>query len=762
MISKTLFPAMQEAVYGRDREIEHLLTLSIQALLAPRESLRPVATLFGQGGSGRRHLIATLASYLKRPFVTLDLSEITEESLHGNLKRLESESVLLLQNPEKAPVAIQHRLLALLEQPDFSAVLLFFSTRLGDRLYLDELFLEQFYHQPIRAGGAVMEQLSTHKDLTSALLSFMALGGTLLLSPPDLTMLFAIAQHELEQMRPSFEERSGIQMGLDHPHLLAQALTLALAPWLNAKRIKAHLPTLLLDTLLQAMKRRAVEPIAVRIRVSTAAAKSLKALTANTSTLGWRLSRDLDRIELKWQSRQQGDRLTLSLGALSLEPNTEEASDHGTLPAYRFSRGFDEIFGQKAAKKELEEMTALLKNPKRLERFSAPSPRGLLLHGPEGVGKSLLAQAFCARMGRPCFIITGSELFDEDHMALVYEQATRHGPAVVWLKDIDAKGVIQGVVTAVPTERLEKLIGRSNGSVFTVATAQSLEEVPDSLLDPGRLDWSVEIPDLDYEARKAFMDDLLKRPCAPEVRAGNLARYASGMNANELARFERHALLEAARRGLSEMDEPFLIEQINTVKYGHRLEGARLKNYRQELETTAYHEASHAIISTLLQPDKPIEQVTAAPRAGALGFVAYEIDDKLASLTRIEVQSALTVLMAGRLAQIKAFGQSRIDSGAADDLERATALAWAAVSSLGLDEELDFLSVGQLPEVLGFVPFAARIEARVQHWLESAQASARTLIDQHWGSIEKLASALIESETLEGKALDAILKPLRP
>ncbi len=761
MITQSLQEAMQQSVYGRDQEIEHLLTLTTQALLSSRETLRPVATLFGQGGSGRGHLIATLAQALERPFSTLDLSEITEESLDRQLQGLSAQTVLLLRNPEKAPEAMQHRLLALLGDGRFSEMLLFFSARLGDRFYLDGGFLAQFYAQPIWAGGAVMEHLGGQKGLSTALLSFMALGGAIPLSPPDLSMLFAIAQRELEALSAPFEAQTKSPLKLDRPGLIAQALTLALAPWLNAKRIKAHLPALLLDALLQAIKRRGAQPESIQVRVTAVAARELKLLGEDLSSLGWRLSRDLDRTQLKWQSRLQKGRLTLSLQHITLVPNTDEASDNGTLPAYRFTRGFDQIFGQRAAKRELEAVIALLKSPKKLDRFQTPPPQGLLLHGPEGVGKASLAQAFCTQMGRPCFVIAGSELFDESHIALVYEQAARHGPCVVWLKEIDAKGVIGGVVTAVPTERLEKLIAQSGEGVFTLATAQILEEVPDTLLDPGRLDWMVEIPDLDYEARKAFMGELLKRPCAEGVRAGNLARYASGMNTNELARFERRALLEAARRGLSVLDEPFLIEQINTVKYGHRLEGNRLKNYRQELETTAYHEAAHAVVSTLLQPDKPIEQVTAAPRAGALGFVAYEIDDKLASLSRQEVQSALAVLMAGRLAQIRAFGESRIDSGGADDLERATALAWAAVSALGLDEELDFLSVGQLPEVLGFVPFAARIEARVQHWLEGAKARAQTLIEQHWESIDRLASALIESETLEGKTLETILKPLR-
>ncbi|MGE4294313.1 MAG: AAA family ATPase [Campylobacterales bacterium] len=767
---QTLQARLGHTVFDRPKQTALLAALWQRHLLGGNGDEPFTLTLCGSANSGKKHLASALAAALERPMGVFDLQRFADASvLLGDESPLlafvtdHPEGLVFIEGVEKSPESTQTALLSLLSEPLFrphlQKNLIFIALHSGETLYRDETFVRRFYEEPFYAQGVLMEHLAYGgHGIDAALLSRLALNPVIVFDPMRLETLFKIARKTLEGLIEPLRIKGHLEVTFEKPFETAALITLFFAPWLNAQRIAKHLPGYFLDTL----SREALKGGRVEVVLGARPARLLKACLKAPQEWAWRLTRGNETVRLSWKTRAEADKTVLLLADAQILPRALPPVWQGALKVSYPNGGFGTIPGQKHAKKSLGEILTLLKEPDRLERFGAQAPKGMLLCGPEGVGKAALARAFAAEAGWPCLEASGAALFDEAFLEQLYEKAALYAPAVVLLEELDAKGVVQGLVTTVPSEWLIKRLDQSAKGIFTLATAQEIDEVPDVLRSAGRLDLVLEVPELDHEARKAFLSRLLEHPHEPDIDLERLARMTGGLGGRELEKMVRGCTLEAARRGEERLTQTILIEQINTLKYGHKIEGTALKNYERELEMTAWHEAGHAVISSHLQPQNAIEQVTVAPRAGALGFVAYEVDEKISNLTRQEAMNTLSVLMAGRLAQKRAFGENALDSGAVGDLESATRLAWLAVSTLGLDEELGFLSVGSLSRDLGYIPFSSRIEERVRLWLQRAEEQARLLLDEHWSSVEMLAKLLVAEGVIEGEALAKILgKPTK-
>lgn len=163
--------------------------------------------------------------------------------------------------------------------------------------------------------------------------------------------------------------------------------------------------------------------------------------------------------------------------------------------------------------------------------------------------------------------------------------------------------------------------------ICTIATLSSVENIPETLSKAGRIDIRIEVPKLDMEARRFFIEEVLKKPHEKKIDVEKVVRYISGLGGNELQRIGQEAALLAARKGLKELSEEILLERINIIKYGTKLENKQIRDIEKSMAKTAYHEAGHAVLSYVLLPDIKIEQVTVAPRSETLGFVSYHNDD---------------------------------------------------------------------------------------------------------------------------------------
>jgi len=417
---------------------------------------------------------------------------------------------------------------------------------------------------------------------------------------------------------------------------------------------------------------------------------------------------------------------------------------------------FNDIVGHKPIKERLRSIINIIKNPERLKRFDTSPPKGLLIYGPVSVGKSMLAKAFAKEAKLPYYEISGSQLFDMEHIKEVYKTASKHAPCLVILEDLDIKGLMQGAITNVSFSDIAKVLESIDAMVFTVATAESLESIDPVLTAAQKLDFLLEVSKLDKGARRFFIEKILKKPHDSKIDIERIVRYITGMSALELERLGRMAVLSVLEQNKELITEEILIEQINIIKYGHKIEKQMVKDLEKELEMTAYHEASHAILSSLLLPHIKIEQVTIAPRSKMLGFVSYNADDELSNVTKEELFNDVCVLLAGRAAKIKIRGIEHMDSGAVNDLSQASLQVYAAITNLGMDKELGFINIDSIA-VLDNYFLSQHIEKRFLHWLAVAKEHTIKLVDEHWSMIEALALKLIEQEIVESHELSAII-----
>lgn len=427
-----------------------------------------------------------------------------------------------------------------------------------------------------------------------------------------------------------------------------------------------------------------------------------------------------------------------------------------TPKTYTSKIGFDDIVGHRLVKERLKFIINIINNPERLERFETPTPRGLLIYGPVSVGKSMLAKAFCKEADLPYYEISGSKLFEIEYIKEVYETASKHTPCVVILNDIDIKGLIQGSLSNVPFFDISKILESSDNKVFTVATAESLDEIDPVLTAPQNLDFLLEVSKLDKDARRYFIEKILKKPHDHKINIERIVRYITGMSALELERLGHMVVLSALEEEKDMITEDILIEQINIIKYGHKVEKQMVKNLERELEMTAYHEASHAVLSLLLLPHIKIEQVTIASRSKMLGFVSYNADDELSNVTKEELFNDVCVLLAGRIGKIKKMGPEHMDSGAVNDLSQASLQIYAAITNLGMDKELGFINIDSIA-LLDSYFLSQQIEKRYLHWIDVAKEHTTKLVDEHWSIIETLALKLIEQEIVESDELMQII-----
>ncbi len=417
---------------------------------------------------------------------------------------------------------------------------------------------------------------------------------------------------------------------------------------------------------------------------------------------------------------------------------------------------FKDIVGHKKAIERLHAILKVVKNPKELERFNTPPPKGLLIYGPANVGKSMLAHAFVKEADMKYLEISGSKLFDLEYIKEVYKTASKNAPCIVILEDIDIKGLVQGTITYISFSDLAKVLESTNAMVFTVATAENLDIVDPALTASGKLDFLVEVTRLDKEARRFFIEKILTMPHDPKINEERIVRYITGMSALELERLGRMAALNVVEEQKEHITEEILIEQINIIKYGHKIENKMIKNLEEELKMTAYHEASHAVLSYLLLPDIKIEQVTIAPRSKMLGFVSYNAEDQISNVTKEEIFNDICVLLAGQMAKTKIAGDEAMDSGAVNDLSQASLQAYTAITNLGMDKKLGFIN---LDAILSFDNYflSQKVEKRFLIWMSEAQKRTKQMVDEEWEKIEQLALLLIEKEIVESHEIDEIM-----
>ncbi|WP_456450193.1 AAA family ATPase [Hydrogenimonas sp.] len=775
-------------IVGQQRALEHLaLCLERLGRLRLFDGVQGAIALAGPPACGKNFAAKVVARFLQRERLVLHMGEYAFSDdidrlvgRHGVLEKWVEEhpdGVVIFEEIEKADRSIQRAIAAIVADgaPDdprrYGQALFMFTFTLADPAWYEKAFVDAYYDNPLLRQGKFYEELAkvavadeegeTVALFDAEMLSVLSEADLALFYLLDLQALRRIAQKVLQISVDRLNAVSLTRIEVKEPEDLALALLLGFSPYLNAKRIAHKLPALLADRLSMTCHR---APKCV-LGLSARARKWLADFFETSFDLKYFVKFER-RFELGWKSREGKTQTSLLVDRIAeVEASRPEPrSPYADRLAIRASRiGFSDVAGQVRVKKELRAIVGVLQNEEGLRHFGIELPKGLLLYGPEGVGKTMLVKAFAKEAALPYIYLRDADLFDETLVREVYARARLAAPVLVVLEGVDTKGIIDSNFTQIPTGALCDMLDRApaepDNFIFTIATARELEEVPEALTRPGRIDQSVEVPELDREARRFFAKKVLEKPHDP-IDIDRITRYMSCMNGYELGRIAKEAALDALRKGLDRLTEEIVIDRINTIKYGHKLEKKRFKHFEEDLKKSAWHEAAHAVTSLTLLPEVEIEQVTVIPRSEALGLVSYMQDAIETNMSKEEIEANIAVLLAGRVSTVRKFGEARgLETGAFSDLQEASLYAYSAVAQFGMDEELLNLHIETLLQQVDSSLFKEKIEERVAEWIKRGTALAQKTVDEQWEKIEKVARRLLKEEVIEGDELRELVKP---
>jgi len=442
---------------------------------------------------------------------------------------------------------------------------------------------------------------------------------------------------------------------------------------------------------------------------------------------------------------------------------------------------FDDVAGVDEAKEELSEVVQFLSDPKKFTRLGGRIPKGVLLVGSPGTGKTLLARAVAGEAGVPFFSISGSdfvEMFVGVGAARVRDlflQGKKNAPCLIFIDEIDAVGRQRGAGLGGGHDEREQTLNQllvemdgfeSNEGVILIAATNRPDVLDPALLRPGRFDRQVVVPTPDVRGRLRILEVHTRRsPLSPDVNLDLLARGTPGFSGADLENLVNEAALQAAKVNKDRVDMVDFEQAKDKVLMGKERRSLILSD--EEKRTTAYHEGGHALVAKKLPGTDPVHKVSIIPRGMALGITMQLPTDDRHNYSRDFLQNNLAVLMGGRVAEELVLHQ--MTTGAGNDIERATTMARKMVCSWGMSEVLGPLSYGERDDEIflgkdlvhhkNFSEETSRqIDAEVRKIVEEAYNRARSILEKETDALESIAKALLERETITGDEIDRLLR----
>ena len=443
---------------------------------------------------------------------------------------------------------------------------------------------------------------------------------------------------------------------------------------------------------------------------------------------------------------------------------------------------FADVAGIDEAREELEEIVEFLKDPSRFAKLGGQIPKGALLVGSPGTGKTLLARAIAGEAGVPFFTISGSDFVEmfvgvgASRVRDMFEQAKRNAPCIVFIDEIDAVGRHRGSGLGNSNDEREQTLNQllvemdgfeANEGIIIIAATNRPDVLDPALLRPGRFDRRITVPLPDIEGREQILQVHMKKvPLAPDVDARTLARGTPGMSGAELANLVNEAALMAARRA----KRLVAMAEFETAK-DRIIMGTEWKSLvmtDDEKKMTAYHEAGHALVRMHEPASDPIHKATIIPRGGALGMVVSMPERDNYSYHRDKMFADLATVMGGRVAEEVIFGHQKVSSGASGDIQQATKLARAMVLRWGMSEALGPLEYEE-EQGGGYLGYsqsvrhsmsnetAQLIDTEIKRLVEGGLNRAREVINGHTDQLHTVANALLEYETLTGDEIRSLV-----
>ena len=441
---------------------------------------------------------------------------------------------------------------------------------------------------------------------------------------------------------------------------------------------------------------------------------------------------------------------------------------------------FADVAGVDEAKEELGEIVDFLKYPKKYQALGARIPKGVLLLGPPGSGKTLLARAIAGEAGVPFFSISGSDFVEmfvgvgASRVRDLFDQAKKSAPCIVFIDEIDAVGRQRGAGLGGGHDEREQTLNQllvemdgfdQNTGVILIAATNRPDVLDPALLRPGRFDRQIVVDRADFRGRQKILEvHARNKPLSKEVSLETLAKRTPGFSGADLENLLNEAALLAARKNKNIIEMNDCDEAIDRVMVGPERRSTVMST--KEKTNTAYHESGHAIIGGLLDKADPVHKVTIIPRGMALGITWSLPEDDRHQMTREEILAQITMALGGRLSEEIQFGD--VTTGASNDFQKATELARRMVTQYGMSDlgPIQF-GRGNHQVFLGrdfgeernySEEVASKIDSEVRRIIESCYERGRTILTENWDKVERMVKSLLEYETVDAEEVRAILE----
>jgi cell division protease FtsH len=437
---------------------------------------------------------------------------------------------------------------------------------------------------------------------------------------------------------------------------------------------------------------------------------------------------------------------------------------------------FDDVAGIDEAREELQEIVDFLKDPTKFARLGGKIPKGALLVGSPGTGKTLLARAIAGEAGVPFFTISGSDFVEmfvgvgASRVRDMFTEAKKNAPCIVFIDEIDAVGRHRGAGLGNGNDEREQTLNQllvemdgfeANEGIIIVAATNRPDVLDPALLRPGRFDRQVVVSRPDIEGREKILEVHTKKlPLAPDVDLRTIARGTPGFSGADLANLANEAALLAARKGKRLVAMLEFEEAKDKVMMG--AERRSMVMTEDEKKATAYHEAGHALVSLHVPHCDPLHKVTIIPRGRALGVTWNLPERDRFSMNMKQMKARLALAFGGRIAEQLIYGHDELNTGASNDIQQATDMARSMVMEYGMSEKLGWLRYRDNQDEVFLGHSVARsqnvseetsrlIDQEIRVLVEEGEATARQVLTDNLDQLHKLAEALLEYETLSGE-----------
>ena len=442
---------------------------------------------------------------------------------------------------------------------------------------------------------------------------------------------------------------------------------------------------------------------------------------------------------------------------------------------------FKDVAGIDEEKEELQEIVDFLKNPKKYTDMGARIPKGVLLVGGPGTGKTLLAKAVAGEAGVPFFIISGSDFVEmfvgvgASRVRDLFEEAKRNSPCIVFIDEIDAVGRQRGAGLGGGHDEREQTLNQmlvemdgfsANEGVIVLAATNRPDVLDKALLRPGRFDRQIVVPAPDVKAREQILEvHARKKKLADDVDLNIIAKNTSGFTGADLENVLNEAALLAARRDKQEISEREIEDAMVKVTMGPEKK-TRVRSDKEK-KLVAYHEGGHAVVSRYLKTQDPVHEISIIPRGMAGGYTMYRPTEDKSFISKTEMLENIVSLLGGRASEDLVLGD--ISTGASNDIQRATQIAKAMVTKYGMSDRIGTITLGSDQDEV-FIgrdwgheksyseETAGVIDEEVKKIIDNAYQEAKSILNAHRDKLDRVAEVLVEKEKITGEEFDQIFE----